>query len=149
MTALPWTWPPDGDRRYANYEPIRVNRAREGWTEVSVGPFNGYLPPDETEGFITAVRAAAGEQDCDPEVFEHGEHVAWIYGSTREMGRWVRAVAAYANARVDWRQIAGRGAVLHLGDAESRARVEDAITRLEPAELVEVLERFPQAEVSA
>lgn len=81
--------------------------------------------------------------DCDPEIFVHGTRVATVYAeSSRAIERWVRAVAEAAEARVDWRQIAGRGFVLHLGDEESRARVEAAMTLLAPDLSGEILERF-------
>ena len=62
--TLPWTWPPESiegrPHAFADYEPVRVDAAHDGWVEVSVGPFNGYLPPDRVEEFVEAVRAAAG-----------------------------------------------------------------------------------------
>jgi hypothetical protein len=48
---------PLGEQR----ETITVESAPDGWVAISVGPYDGYLPPDKVEEFIAAVRAAAGE----------------------------------------------------------------------------------------
>lgn len=66
MALLPWVWPPEpGDGQpdaFAGFEGIRVDVARDGWVEVSVGPYNGFLPPDRIEEFVAAVRAAAAKR---------------------------------------------------------------------------------------
>jgi hypothetical protein len=68
---------------------------------------------------------------CDPEIFQNGEPVVLLTGSSNAIETWVRAVAAAAEARVDWHYSGGVAQVLHLGDPASRARVEAAITQLE------------------
>lgn len=67
---------------------------------------------------------------CDPEIFENGKGVCVIAGSANALERWVRAVAKIANAKLDWHYSGGRGNVLHLGDADSRQRVFNAIEEL-------------------
>ncbi len=64
---------------------------------------------------------------CDPEIFKKGEGVCVIAGSSNALECWVQLIAKTANARVDWHYCGGRGNVLHLGDAESRQRVLNAI----------------------
>jgi hypothetical protein len=68
---------------------------------------------------------------CDPDIFKKGEGVCVLDGSSNAVERWVKAVAAKANAKVDWHYSGGRANVLHLGDAESRQRVLNAIHELE------------------
>lgn len=68
---------------------------------------------------------------CDKEIFNRGELVARIDAASNATERWVQAVAADANARLDWHYAGGIARVLHLGNAESRSRVEDSIAKLE------------------
>jgi hypothetical protein len=61
MTALPWSWPvepPGGWPPGRNVETVTVDAARDGWVEVSVGPCNGHLPPEQARALIAAVEAA-------------------------------------------------------------------------------------------
>lgn len=67
---------------------------------------------------------------CNPEIFEKGEGVCVLDGSSNAVERWVKAVAKRANARVDWHYSGGRANVLHLGDSKSRQRVLNAIKEL-------------------
>lgn len=69
---------------------------------------------------------------CDDEIFRRGEPIAAVDGRSNAIERWVKRVAQVANARVDWHYSGGRGHVLHLGDAESRGRVMQAVHDLEP-----------------
>lgn len=68
---------------------------------------------------------------CDQEIFEKGEPVAALDAASNAAERWVKSVAARAEARLDWHYSGGRAQVLHLGDASSRARVMMAIDELE------------------
>jgi len=68
--------------------------------------------------------------DCDPEIFKHGQPVLAMVGSSNAIERWVKAVAEKANARVDWHYSGGIAQVLHLGNKESRRRVEAAVDEL-------------------
>lgn len=70
--------------------------------------------------------------NCDEEIFKKGEPIAALNGRANAVERWVKAVAAKANARVDWHYSGGRAHVLHLGDSESRGRVMQAVHELEP-----------------
>lgn len=67
---------------------------------------------------------------CNAEIFECGEGVCVVSGSSNAVERWVRAVAKKAHAQVDWHYSGGRANVLHLGDKASRQRVLEAIDEL-------------------
>ena len=67
---------------------------------------------------------------CDQEIFKEGQPVASLDARSKDAEEWVCAVAKKANARVDWHYSGGIAQVLHLGDDESRARVEVAIDEL-------------------
>lgn len=69
---------------------------------------------------------------CDPEIFQKGQPVAALDGSSNAVERWVKAVAKKAHARVDWHYSGGVAQVLYLGDTQSRARVMDAMRKLAP-----------------
>ena len=69
---------------------------------------------------------------CDPAIFEHGQVVAVLDGASNAVETWVKLVAATADAFVDWHYAGGRAVVMHLGDPDSRARVDAAIDQLEP-----------------
>jgi prepilin-type processing-associated H-X9-DG protein len=56
--------------------------------------------------------------------------VALVTGPSNAIERWVKLVAAKANARNDWHYIGGRANVLFLGGATARARIEQAIEQL-------------------
>lgn len=68
---------------------------------------------------------------CNPDIFTHGKGVCVVDGSSNAVESWVKAVAAKADAQVDWHYSGGRANVLHLGDDESRQRVLNAISELE------------------
>ena len=68
---------------------------------------------------------------CDPDIFKKGRGVCVLDGSSNAVERWVKSVATKADAKVDWHYSGGRANVLHLGDAESRQRVLNAIDELE------------------
>lgn len=68
---------------------------------------------------------------CNDDVFRNGQPVVLVDARSNAMERWVQAVAAAADAQLDWHYSGGVAQVLHLGDDESRARVEAAITELE------------------
>lgn len=80
---------------------------------------------------------------CDSEVFEKGDPVAALDARSKAAEQWVRAFAEAANARVDWHYSGGVAQVLHLGDAESRARVEAAIDKLQHTLDGTILNRYP------
>lgn len=69
--------------------------------------------------------------DCNTEIFQKGEGLCIVDGSSNAVERWVQAVAKKANARVDWHYCGGRANVLHLGDAASRERALAAVHELE------------------
>lgn len=67
---------------------------------------------------------------CNTEVFKKGKPVIAMRGDLLKIEAWVKKIAEEANARVDWHVTGGGAQVLHLGDPESRARVEKAIDEL-------------------
>jgi len=79
---------------------------------------------------------------CDPEIFQRGQPVVLLDARSNAAESWVQAVAKMANARVDWHYSGGVAQVLHLGDAESRARVENAIDELAPTLKGTILRRY-------
>lgn len=83
---------------------------------------------------------------CDPEIFQNGQPVAAVSGSSNAVERWVQAVAKKAHARVDWHYSGGIANVLHLGDSESRARVEAAMNELEQTLEGTILQRYETGE---
>jgi hypothetical protein len=70
---------------------------------------------------------------CDPKIFEDGEIVCMLEGSSNRVENWVRSVAEKAKAQVDWHYAGGRAMILHLGDKASRKRTMEAISELAPA----------------
>lgn len=81
-------------------------------------------------------------QPCDPEIFQKGQPVAALDGSSNAVERWVKVVASKANARVDWHYSGGVAQVLHLGDAQSRTRVMDTMRELAPQLQGRILKYF-------
>jgi hypothetical protein len=73
-----------------------------------------------------------GWQPCNHEVFTKGEPIALLSGATKDLEPFIKAIARAANAQVDWHFSGGIAQVLHLGDAQSRERVEKAIDELLP-----------------
>lgn len=67
---------------------------------------------------------------CDPRIFQDGKPVAILDARSNAAERWVKAVAARAQAQVDWHYSGGIAQVLHLGDDKSRDRVMRAIQEL-------------------
>jgi hypothetical protein len=84
---------------------------------------------------------------CDPKIFKKGKPVASLSASSNAVETWVKVVAKMANAKVDWHYSGGRAQVLHLGDAKSRARVEQAIDKLAPTLKGTILQRFGESNV--
>lgn len=88
------------------------------------------------------------DRDLDPTpadiaIYQKGQAVAAICtAKAQDAEDWVRAVAKKARAQVDWHYSGGSAQVLHLGDAESRLRVEAAIDELEFTLEGRVLKRF-------
>ncbi len=68
---------------------------------------------------------------CNPDIFNKGQGVCVVDGSSNAVERWVQSVAKKANAQVDWHYSGGRANVLHLGDDDSRQLVLNAIDELE------------------
>ena len=64
---------------------------------------------------------------CDPEIYKNGRVVLWTTGPADTIERWVRAIAASSNTRIDWHYFAGRVRILHLGDDASFNRAYDAL----------------------
>ncbi len=83
---------------------------------------------------------------CNPEIFQKGESVAALDAMSNAAERWVRAVAAKAKARVDWHYSGGIANVLHLGDEESRKRVEAAIDELASTLDGRIMKRYQASE---
>ncbi len=79
----------------------------------------------------------------DPTIFKHGTPVIILDGSSNAIERWVRLVAATADAFVDWHYVGARAVVLHLGDRGDRARVEAAIDQWLPSLQGGVVNRHP------
>ncbi len=79
----------------------------------------------------------------DPDIFANGEPVVLLDARSNATEQWVQAVAEAADARLDWHYSGGVAQVLHLGDAESRSRVEAAITALEGSLSGRILKRLP------
>ena len=67
---------------------------------------------------------------CDSEIFHNGEPIMAMWGPSVKVEAWVKEIAKKAKARVDWHITGGMANILHLGDPESRARVEKAIDEL-------------------
>lgn len=67
---------------------------------------------------------------CNPDIFQKGQGICVLSGRSNAIENWVKTVAAKANAEVDWHYSGGRANVLHLGDADSRQRVLNAIEEL-------------------
>jgi len=67
---------------------------------------------------------------CDEGIFKNGKSVAALDANSVDAEAWVQEVAKRANAKVDWHYSGGIAHVLHLGDAESRARVMQTIEEL-------------------
>jgi len=80
---------------------------------------------------------------CDTEIFEKGEPVALLDGSSNAVESWVQEVAKTAEARVDWHYSGGVAQIIHLGDMESRRRVEKAIVNMPEVENLRVMSRIP------
>lgn len=78
-----------------------------------------------------------------PEILRDGEHVLTADARSNAMERWVLAVAAAADAQLDWYYSGGRAQLLHLGDMESRIRVEAVITELQDSLDGHIMERIP------
>ncbi|KKS65627.1 MAG: hypothetical protein UV40_C0018G0004 [Parcubacteria group bacterium GW2011_GWA1_42_7] len=80
---------------------------------------------------------------CDQEIFEKGELIALLDGSSNAVENWVKEVAEKANARLDWHYTGGVAQVLHLGDMESRRRVERVAVDMPQVENPMVMRRIP------
>lgn len=83
---------------------------------------------------------------CDQEIFQNGQPVAALDASSNSAENWVQLVAEKANARLDWHYSGGIAQVIHLGDDESRARVEAAMNELEPNLDGTILRRYGSSE---
>jgi hypothetical protein len=66
---------------------------------------------------------------CNRDILENGDTVAELKAQPKAIENWVKEVAIKANVRLDWHYVEGTeiARVLHLGDAESRKRAEQAI----------------------
>lgn len=83
-------------------------------------------------------------EPCRNDIYENGQTVCIVYGQSNAIERWVKGIASDASALVDWHYFGGRGNVLHLGDAESRGRVLEAIRRNPPQEPVDMLQTYSE-----
>jgi len=79
---------------------------------------------------------------CNDQIFKNGHPVVLLDAPSNAAEQWVRAVADKANALVDWHYSGGIAQVLHLGDLDSRLRVESAIDELAPALQGTILRRL-------
>ena len=79
---------------------------------------------------------------CDQEIFQKGEPVVLLDGSSNAVETWVQEIAKNANARVDWHYSGGIAQVIHLGDMESRRRVEKAIVNMPEVENPRIMRRL-------
>jgi hypothetical protein len=84
--------------------------------------------------------------DCDSEIFEKGEPIATLNATPNAAEGWVRSVAKKAVARVDWHYSGAIAQVLHLGDSQSRKRVEEAIKQLAPKLKGKILKLYKSGE---
>ncbi len=83
---------------------------------------------------------------CNQEIFQDGQPVLILDAKPNAAESWVKAVAEKANALVDWHYSGGIAQVLHLGDDESRVRVETAIDKLEPTLKGTIIRRYKPGE---
>lgn len=60
---------------------------------------------------------------CRDELLDHGEHLFTLDGSSNAVETWVRALATWSGAKLDWHYVGGRACVLFLGDGAARQRV--------------------------
>lgn len=67
---------------------------------------------------------------CNPDIFQHGTPIVAIDGRPEPVERWVQSIALDSDSLVDWHYSGGIASVLHLGDTESRERVDKSITKL-------------------
>ena len=70
--------------------------------------------------------------DCDSEIYNNGEVIACVQGSSNAIENWVKLVAKKSDARVDWHYVGGRGCVKFLGTPEQRTRVVAVMEELRP-----------------
>lgn len=80
---------------------------------------------------------------CNQDIFHKGESIAILDGRSNAVEKWVRKVAKRAKSLVDWHYSGGVAQVLHLGDLESRRRVEKAIINMPETHDVRVMQRLP------
>lgn len=80
---------------------------------------------------------------CPADIFRDGDPVILVDALPNATERWVQTVAALANARVDWHYSGGVAQVLHLGNSESRSRVDEAITQLADSLDGRIIRRLP------
>jgi len=83
---------------------------------------------------------------CNPEIALKGKPVAILRAPCyNAVDKWMRDVMKNARARLDWRLLGRDIVVLHLGDSESRMRVETTINTLTSSGGVKVsiLRRYP------
>ena len=79
---------------------------------------------------------------CNQDIFQKGEPVVLLDGSSNAVENWVQEIAKKADARVDWHYSGGVAQVLHLGDMESRRRVEKAIVNMPEVNNPRVMRRL-------
>ncbi len=72
--------------------------------------------------------------DCARDIYKKGEHIATLDARADAAERWVKMVAAGADARLDWHYFGGRVVVKFLGGEEDRRRVFEVIEALKASE---------------
>ena len=65
---------------------------------------------------MTARNPGLNLPPCQPELYDHGEHVITVLGAAEDIEAWVKQVARMSGQPVDWHYVGGRGVVLALGD---------------------------------
>jgi hypothetical protein len=84
---------------------------------------------------------------CNREIFTKGKPVAIVWSETeKDTEKWVKNIGKKARARVDWHVSGGYDQILHLGDSESRKRVEAAINELTPTFNGRIIKRLKEGE---
>jgi hypothetical protein len=95
-------------------------------TSGLVGTINDYAQQQQQR---QEAPMASDQGTMDPEIFNHGEHIATVSnGSAAEVERYVRDVATLSGQRVDWHPVGGRAIVKALGDlAAARAALHRVV----------------------
>lgn len=66
---------------------------------------------------------------CDTEVYESGDTIAWMTGPSTVIEALVVRVRELTGARIDWHYAGGRACVLMLGDAKAKVKAREELER--------------------